>query len=490
MIVRNEAHQLAECLRPVAELFDEIIIVDTGSTDHTLEIAGQFTSKVYRFPWCDDFSAARNESLRHATGDWVFWLDADDRVSAENIAKLGKCFSQLGDQPQTYLMNTACSSKFACEGVSLITHTRLFRRHPQLCWRGRVHEQLRPEAATLGHQPVWSDVRIDHTGYEDQGLQHRKLQRDLRLLRMDYATDPDDASTLIHLGLTHYHLGRFAPARTYLNRLLSLSTEPSDYLRQVFGVLASMSMREGRLSEALATLDRAVATFPNADDLLYAKAECLYELDRYDESADSLVRIESGSAQSPYCGGVPGDIREQRAPRKLADIYRLQRAYSRAESLLMQLLAKQPHDTLSWHTLGRVFLDSRQRVKLMAVIEKLNDCPQGNVFAAMLKALWHLNALEFAAAGTAIEQLVELAPLMPMPRILRVEWLTQTSAPITIRIQACRDLLRVQPGNNEARQLLANWEAIAAPVVQLPAHEASTSVGLAAVLPATAAISG
>ena len=69
MIVRNEGHQLAECLTPVADLFDEIVIVDTGSTDQTVRIARQFTPHVHHFPWCDDFAAARNASLQHATGD-------------------------------------------------------------------------------------------------------------------------------------------------------------------------------------------------------------------------------------------------------------------------------------------------------------------------------------------------------------------------------------------------------------------------------------
>jgi glycosyltransferase involved in cell wall biosynthesis len=461
MIVRNEGHQLANCLGPVAQLFDEIVIVDTGSTDNTCEVAREFTPKFLSFPWCDDFSAARNESLRHATGEWIFWLDADDRISPDNVAKLADCLSHLNGQPQAYLMNTACSSRYACEGANLITHTRLFRRHPDLRWQGRVHEQLRPELNTLGYKAIWSDVQIDHTGYQDQGLQHRKLQRDLRLLRMDYATNPDDASTLLHLGLTYYHLGRFGPARTYLERLLSRSTEPSDHLRQVYGVLASMLMREGKIQEAVQTFDRALLIFPDADDLLYSKAECLYELDRYGEARETLTQIIVGSSKFQYRGGVPGDIRDQRAPRKLADICRLERDFALAESLLMSLLARFPHDTHSWHTLGRVFLDSRQRLKLLAVLEHLRACPQGDVFATMLMAMWHLNAREFDAAGQTIEQLIGLAPLMPMPRILRVEWLNQVAAPVTARIQACRDLLRLQPSNHEARQLLTSLELLA-----------------------------
>ena len=88
MIVRDEEKNLEACLAPVADLFDEIIIVDTGSQDGTIEIARRFTPHVHHFQWCDDFSAARNESLRHATGDWIFWLDADDRVGPSQVADL------------------------------------------------------------------------------------------------------------------------------------------------------------------------------------------------------------------------------------------------------------------------------------------------------------------------------------------------------------------------------------------------------------------
>src|SRR5437868_5173021 len=130
MIVRNEERQLAECLAPVASLFDEVVIVDTGSVDDTRRIAGRFTPFVFDFPWCDDFSAARNESLRRSHGDWLFWLDADDRIEGDNVQRLRSLLASLGQQRQAYLMNTACSSQFACEGQTLITHPRLFRRHP------------------------------------------------------------------------------------------------------------------------------------------------------------------------------------------------------------------------------------------------------------------------------------------------------------------------------------------------------------------------
>src|SRR4051794_10771534 len=145
MIVRDEEHNLEDCLTPVADLFDEIIIVDTGSIDRTKEIARRFTPHVHDFAWCDDFSAARNESIRHATGDWIFWLDADDRVRADQIPLLRRLLDQLDDRAGAYQMETTLPPvDSACE-LESVTHTRLFRRHPDVRWRGRVHEQLHPD---------------------------------------------------------------------------------------------------------------------------------------------------------------------------------------------------------------------------------------------------------------------------------------------------------------------------------------------------------
>ena len=84
MIVKNEEDVLERCLKSAAELVDEIIIVDTGSTDRTKEIAARFTGKIFDFPWRDDFAAARNESFSHASMDYCMWLDADDVLLEED----------------------------------------------------------------------------------------------------------------------------------------------------------------------------------------------------------------------------------------------------------------------------------------------------------------------------------------------------------------------------------------------------------------------
>ena len=88
LIVKNEEANLPACLQSVAGLVDEVVVIDTGSSDRTREIARAFGAKVFDFPWCDSFSAARNEGLRHATGQWVLWLDADEYFDQPNLEKV------------------------------------------------------------------------------------------------------------------------------------------------------------------------------------------------------------------------------------------------------------------------------------------------------------------------------------------------------------------------------------------------------------------
>jgi glycosyltransferase involved in cell wall biosynthesis len=100
MIVRDEEKNLSHCLESVSGVFDEVVVVDTGSSDRTVEIAQEFGARVFEFTWIDDFAAARNEALAHATGDYAFWLDADDVVDPTEREKLRKLLAGLRpDEP-------------------------------------------------------------------------------------------------------------------------------------------------------------------------------------------------------------------------------------------------------------------------------------------------------------------------------------------------------------------------------------------------------
>ncbi len=159
LIVKNEEAVLASCLSDAVRFADELIVVDTGSTDRTKEIAHQFTKKVFDFAWCDDFSAARNASFARASCDYVMWLDADDRISAENAEKINRLKQTLTaklvyayyDRPE--------------KGVGYLC-PRIVKRDVGFIWDGIVHEHFAlPEGAAYPAEDeiVTADFVIRHS---------------------------------------------------------------------------------------------------------------------------------------------------------------------------------------------------------------------------------------------------------------------------------------------------------------------------------------
>src|SRR5260370_10160931 len=104
MTVRNEEASLAACLSSVADLVDEIVVVDTGSTDGTKEMAARFGARVFDFSWCDDFAAAPNESVSHARGNWILWLDGDEHFDETNRLKPRGLLSHLNAGKTAFMM--------------------------------------------------------------------------------------------------------------------------------------------------------------------------------------------------------------------------------------------------------------------------------------------------------------------------------------------------------------------------------------------------
>lgn len=133
MIVRNERTNLEACIGPIRELLDEIVVVDTGSTDETVSIATKLGAHVHPFPWCDSFAAARNAALDHATADWVFILDADERIMPSQVGRLRELFDSLGDENHAYALwqvSLARDGGFSSD----IPQVRIVRRRADIRW--------------------------------------------------------------------------------------------------------------------------------------------------------------------------------------------------------------------------------------------------------------------------------------------------------------------------------------------------------------------
>ena len=174
MIVKNEAENLPRCLASVKDVADELIVLDTGSTDRTIAIAQSFGAQVHSFLWTNDFSAARNQALQYVTGDWVLVLDADEVLIAEVMPSLW----QAMQRENAIVINLIRHEIGAAQSpYSLVS--RLFRRHPALRFSRPYHAMIDDSVAQLLHtEPQWQvtnapEIAILHYGYAPGAIASR-----------------------------------------------------------------------------------------------------------------------------------------------------------------------------------------------------------------------------------------------------------------------------------------------------------------------------
>lgn len=173
LIVKNEAPNLSRCLSSIAPFVDELVVVDTGSTDETIAIAEQFGASIHHFDWCDDFAAARNFAISQSHGEWILMPDADEEL----IVQKTDWSRQLSDNLdiQAFQINLSPPE----ESMTVFQIIRLFRNLPEITYEGRYHEHL-----TFGHEPFGNhsigllrDVQLTHYGYSPDILPQKSAQR-------------------------------------------------------------------------------------------------------------------------------------------------------------------------------------------------------------------------------------------------------------------------------------------------------------------------
>jgi len=269
MIVRDEEANLPECLASVDGLFDEVIVVDTGSRDRTVAIARALGARVFAFPWIDDFSAARNASLAHASGDYVFWLDADDRIEVAEKMRLREIFDRLESSDSAYLVRCVCDSAPSGSGGAVVDHIRLFPLREGIRWTNRVHEQILPALQQAGVAIRRIDVTVRHTGYVDHALRMRKLDRDQRLLMADLAERPGDPFVLFNLGWSALERKDPKTALPYLRASLSASSPTDSITRKLYALIAQAHQKLGEIAPALSACAEGLAIAPGDPELLF-----------------------------------------------------------------------------------------------------------------------------------------------------------------------------------------------------------------------------
>lgn len=292
LITKNEENNLARCLNSIIGKVDEIILVDTGSSDYTLEIANKYNCKVFHFDWNDDFSEVRNYSLDHAKSEFVFIIDADEELSAESDLRAN---IRNSDQNSIYLVNVL--SKSVNENGKTINfnskQARLFRNKPTVRFAGRVHEQILNNAVNSGLNVVNSDLKIIHYGYDiNQDFLIRKYERNLDLISKELSQNPHNIYYLIHKASTLNALDRCEEALVILLKLVVIPNLGTLKIK-VLNLIGEIYYKSNNLYRSEQFFQASIQS--NQTQIYpYSKlSELAYKNSNFTKSLDYLHKIET-----------------------------------------------------------------------------------------------------------------------------------------------------------------------------------------------------
>lgn len=246
MIVKNEEKRLPECLESIKDVVDEIIIVDTGSSDNTINIARRYGARLYEHPWENHFSRHRNQSIGYATCDWIFIIDADEVLVYEDGQKFRELFDTCQDV-DGILVRIESKSKGGGEGVH--NSIRFFKNHLNIHYKGRVHNEIRG-AGTVKHIPI----KILHSGYNlnDEALK-RKFERTAKLLKLDIKDSPYHPRPHHYLGISYLEQSMYSQAIVEAETAIHFYENygySSDLYWGSYHVLSTALMKTGNLEKA------------------------------------------------------------------------------------------------------------------------------------------------------------------------------------------------------------------------------------------------
>lgn len=291
MIVKNEEKFLPQCLNSVKDYVDEIVVVDTGSTDRTIEIAESYGARVYNHPWENHFSKHRNQSMSYATGDWILIMDADEELDAETALLIRKAVNEaptavITFNVRSYLENGAYYS----EGSS----PRLFKNGFGFQYQGYVHNQL-----VLRDKITPSSIVLWHYGYDLSPDQLKaKQQRSLKLLEKQIQEFPEDLPTRHHIAMTLLACKRYEEAyqeaKLTLDKMEARGVTASHFAWTYF-VAVSALMKLDKFDEADALCLKALETFDWSIDIHHCLTQIKFTKKEYNkvlEYGDEFFRLK------------------------------------------------------------------------------------------------------------------------------------------------------------------------------------------------------
>jgi tetratricopeptide (TPR) repeat protein len=361
MIVKDEEEHLARCLESVAPWVDQLIVVDTGSTDRTVEIALEHGAEVRHHEWTGDFAAARNVSFEAATCDWVMYLDADEALVDGEGPRLRALLGHVWREA-FFVVETNYTG--GLEDGTAVTHNamRIFRNRPEYRFEGRMHEQIAHSLPSyLPERVELSPVRIDHYGYLGVVRDTKdKSRRNIELLERQEAEQGPSAFLHYNLGSEHAAAGDGHGALERFRRAWALLAGRTNlgslgYVPSLAGRLVRALRVCGHHEEALSQGDAILELFPGFTDIVLEQAFAARGLGDEQRAAELFQRcLDMGDAPSAYSPMVGAGTYLARAG--LADLRLRQGDDEAAEVLLREVLADHPRFLAAVDPLAQLLL--------------------------------------------------------------------------------------------------------------------------------------
>jgi tetratricopeptide (TPR) repeat protein len=298
MIVKNEEHFLPQCLRSVQDVADEIVVVDTGSTDRTVEIAKSFGATVVEREWRNDFGWARNQALEQATKRWILILDADEELMPQSKGPLAALKSVPAWQTAVWVRIYNRSDDYVGTGDMSHALVRIFPNDPSIRYRGLIHEFPTVDGDPNGLKGASSPISIVHHGYMKDVVQGRdKGARNLAIVKAAAERDPDDAYNWFNVGSTAFLVGDYETARDALERMVALvGSQHRGFVPNGLTVLAETYCDKlGQPVKGEETARKCLEISPHYANAHFQLGKALVAQGRFDEGREAyLAAIDDG----------------------------------------------------------------------------------------------------------------------------------------------------------------------------------------------------
>ncbi|EKQ57008.1 MULTISPECIES: TPR domain-containing glycosyltransferase [unclassified Clostridium] len=417
MIVKNEEEYLPKCLSSIKDIIDEIIIVDTGSTDKTVEIAKTFGAKIYYFKWNNNFSEARNESLKYATKDWILILDADDELFEEDRKTFKALLNSKLDEKAIYYFETLSyyGSNIEKGDIAININPRLFKNNRGIHYKGEVHNQLVFYQGE--YNAICDSIKIHHYGYLDKRITSKdKRNRNISILKEQIKVNPNDGFAYFNLGNEYASLDDMNAALEYYYKSYEDFDSGRGYSFILILRIIVSNYNLGNYDEALKFIDVGVQHYPKCTDLYYYQALIFKATDRPTLQIKALEKcIEIGEAPSElkFLYGT-GSFR---AYYELGNIYMKYKDYDTAYNLYIESMSSKPDYIEPLYNIANILKEQNVPIeKFKAIIEEFFSKNKESCYAIIADLFYHVEyyktALEYMKkyedTGTSAEDTIML----------------------------------------------------------------------------------